>query len=120
MILDEVYKKLAEEHKLTPDIIRQIHLDFWKGVKKIVQEDTAKDIMLGNFGTLYFDEYNLRAATKEYEERHIANEQFLKDGGDWMKYLYVYRSIARHQNHINKLWKSLNKRKNRIKGERGL
>ena len=67
--MEEIYKKLADKHGLTEDTIKQIHLDFWKGVKKVVQEDTAKDILISGFGTLYFDKKNLHAATNEVRDR---------------------------------------------------
>jgi hypothetical protein len=120
MSIEEVYKKVAAKHNITEDTVKQIHLDFWKGVKKVVQEDTAKDILIGGFGTLYFDQINLNAATNELRKRFEYNENYLREGGDWMRYLYIYRSLCYKEKQINNLWKSLNRRKNRKLGERGL
>lgn len=120
MSIEDIYKVVAEKNNVSEDVVKQVHLDFFKGVKKVIQSDTAKDIMISNFGTIYFIRSNLYAATKDIERRLKRNERYLKEGGNWMNYLYTYRSIALDKRQVDNLWESLNKRANRKKGDRGL
>src|SRR4051812_24763271 len=107
MNIEEVYRRVATKHEVSEDTVKQIHLDFWKGAKKIMQGDTAKDILVNGFCSFSFDKRNLYAASSNIDRRMAYNEKFLKNGGDWLRYLYIYRGHAYRKKQIDNLWNSI-------------
>ncbi len=123
---DIITKKLAEKHNKSEELIDYIIKDLWRNIKGEIGKDEGKEILLKHFGSFYIDERNLRYSIKNYTKAFENLEIYFQDNKDemsdeeWYSYIYRFNSLTKGFNKLKKIESSIERRKNRVKGARGL
>lgn len=123
---DIIIKRLAEKYNKSEELIDYIIKDLWKNIKAEIGKDEGKEILLKHFGSFYIDERNLKYAIGNYNKAFENLEVYFQENKDkltddeWIDYIKRYNSLSRGYNQVKNIESSIERRKNRVKGARGL
>ncbi len=117
----DIINQLSVKYNLPEKAIEQMINDTWKGIKTEIGSYEGKDIMIAGFGNFYVDEYNVDKTIADLRLYIERNEISFKNGRKkWMSYLYAWKYLNIKLNKFLELKETIEKRRNRQKGERGL
>lgn len=124
--MSSIVEKLANKRGIPTELSYYIIMNFWENLKKEFSSGKGKEVMIHDFGRFIVDPRNLkykiyvlRKAIKNHEDYFHPNKDSM-DYDTWI--LYIKKNIILNKE-LNKCLKTqtfIDKRNNRIKGERGL
>lgn len=123
---DIIVKKLANKYNKSEELIDYLIKDLWKNIKAEISKDEGKEILLKHFGSFYIDERNLKYTIQNYHKAFENLELYFQQKKDnltndeWIEYIKKYNSLSRGYNQVKNIESSIERRKNRVKGARGL
>lgn len=117
----DIISKLSVKYNIPEKAVEQMINDTWKGIKTEIGSYKGKDIMIAGFGNFYIDEHRVQKTIDDLNLYIQRNETSFKNGRKrWISYLYAWKYLNIKLKKFLELKETIEKRKNRQKGERGL
>jgi len=124
--MSNIVELLAKKENIDIEQADYIIKNLWQSVKKEISKGKGKDVLLHGLGTFYIDKrnlkykiFNIQQALKRLEDNFQLKKDIISHI-DWISYIERYIILNKELNKAFKMQHIMNKRENRVKGERGL
>lgn len=124
--MSNIIEELANKRNIPYEQAHYIVMNFWESLKKEFSSANGKEIMIHNFGRFIIDPRNLeykinilKKAISNHEDYFTANQNSM-DYDTWIKYIVKNINLNKELKKCLHIKTTIDKRNNRLKGERGL